>query len=89
MNEKLLHYIWQFSHFDITSLSTSLNLPLSIYSVGKPNHDAGPDFLNARVNIDGLDWHGDVEIHVNSSDWSKHKHQNDKRYNSVILHVVW
>lgn len=89
MNEKLLHYIWQFSHFDITSLFTSLNLPLSIYSVGKPNHDAGPDFLNARVNIDGLDWHGNVEIHVNSSDWSKHKHQNDKRYNSVILHVVW
>lgn len=89
MNEKLLHYIWQFTRFDISSLFTDKNLPLTIYSVGKPNFDAGPDFRNARINIDGLDWYGDVEIHINSSDWYKHKHQNDRRYNSVILHVVW
>ncbi|MBL6729641.1 MAG: DUF2851 family protein [Bacteroidia bacterium] len=89
MNEQLLQYIWQFTHFDVKSLSTSHHLPLSIYSVGKPNSDAGPDFLNARINIDGLDWYGDIEIHINSSDWLKHKHHNDKRYNSVILHVVW
>jgi len=36
-----------------------------------------------------LDWYGDIEIHINASDWIKHKHQNNKRYNSVILHVVW
>ena len=89
MNEQLLHHIWQFSHFDLSLLYTDKNLPLSIYSVGKPNSDTGPDFLNARINIDGLDWHGDIEIHIKSSDWSRHKHQNDKRYNSVILHVVW
>jgi len=89
MNEQLLHYIWQFSHFELSLLHTHKNLPLSIYSVGKPNSDAGPDFLNARINIDGIDWHGDIEIHINASDWSRHKHQNDKRYNSVILHVVW
>ena len=89
MNEQLLHYIWHFTHFDVKSLSTSHHLPLSIYSVVKSNSDAGPDFLNARINIDGLDWCGDIEIHINSSDWLKHKHQNDKRYNSVILHMVW
>jgi hypothetical protein len=89
MNEQLLHYILQFTHFDVKSLSTSHHLPLSIYSVGKSNSDAGPDFLNARINIDGLDWYGDIEIHINASDWIKHKHQNNKRYNSVILHVVW
>ena len=33
-------------------------------------------------------WAGNVEIHRTSDDWLKHNHQEDKNYNSVILHVV-
>ncbi len=32
---------------------------------------------------------GNIEIHVNSSDWAKHKHQFDENYNTVVLHVVY
>ena len=39
--------------------------------------------------IDGIQWHGDVEIHTKSSDWYIHKHHLDRNYNSVVLHVVW
>ena len=28
-------------------------------------------------------------MHVKSSDWLRHNHQHNERYNSVILHVVW
>jgi hypothetical protein len=35
-----------------------------------------------------ITWYGDVEIHVKSSDWFKHKHQTDPKYRNVILHVV-
>lgn len=89
MNENLLHYIWQFCHFDITTLVTTNQHSISILKVGVHNHDAGPDFKSSQIRIGDLIWNGDVELHINSSDWNKHKHQFDEKYNSVILHVVW
>jgi hypothetical protein len=89
MNENLLHYIWQFCHFDVTSLVTTKQQRISILKVGTHNFDAGPDFKSAQIRIADLVWNGDVEIHVNSSDWNKHRHQYDEKYYSVILHVVW
>ena len=89
MNEQLLHYIWQFCHFETSSLLTTDNVSLSILKLGTHNFDAGPDFTNSHIRLDKLDWHGDVELHVKSSDWFRHNHQHNERYNSVILHVVW
>lgn len=50
--------------------------------------EGGPDFLEAKLYIDGLLWVGSVEIHLKSSDWNAHGHQNDFQYSNVILHVV-
>ncbi|MDE5843317.1 MAG: DUF2851 family protein [Muribaculaceae bacterium] len=59
-----------------------------ICNPGRHNKDAGPDFANARLVIDGREWVGDVEIHVKASDWYRHGHDKDPAYNSVILHIV-
>ncbi len=51
--------------------------------------ESGPDFFNAKIEIDGILWIGNVEIHVKSKDWFAHQHQFDPSYNTVILHVVF
>lgn len=64
-----------------------------LVQVEKPGYrnrkSAGPDFDQAKIKLDGLDWVGAIEIHVRSDEWEKHGHHIDTAYNTVILHVVW
>lgn len=89
MNEHFLSFIWKYSYFNLRSLTTTENEIVLINSPGIQNTNAGPDFDNASIVLDGLSWKGKVELHVKSSDWENHGHHYDKNYNSVILHVVW
>lgn len=90
MQENFLHFIWQFQYFKQEGLALRDGEPLQVFRQGSYNrHDGGPDFKGARLKIGELDWHGDVEIHLRSSDWQRHRHQEDPAYNSVVLHVVW
>lgn len=89
MNEDFLHYIWQYGLYDLSDFKTTDGREIRVVFPGIPNNDAGPDFLDAKLQIGRVMWVGHVEIHVNSSDWVKHKHQLDKAYDPVILHVVY
>lgn len=89
MNEDFLHYLWKFKKFPFQNLKTTQNELIEIIQVGEHNFNSGPDFFNARLKIDNQLWAGNVEIHLKSSDWYLHNHENDENYNNVILHVVW
>jgi hypothetical protein len=90
MSEDFLHYVWRFQKFSREELKTSEGLPLRIFSQGFYNAaDSGPDFTQARICLDGIEWVGQVEIHLRSSDWRRHGHSADPAYANVILHVVW
>lgn len=86
--ERLLHYVWKHKIFPLAELQTTTGLPVEVIDTGLSNTDAGPDFFNAKIKIDGTLWVGNVEIHTISSDWKRHGHHTDKAYNSVILHVA-
>lgn len=88
MLEEFLHYLWKFRLFDGKDLITQSGEPIEILKVGEPNTDSGPDFFNAKIKMGKTLWAGNVEIHIRASDWEVHKHQHDKAYDNVILHVV-
>ena len=89
MREDLPHFIWKYKKLQLSQLLTSNAEPVEIVNVGLHNHLAGPDFFNAQVRINNQLWAGNVEIHINSSDWYAHQHEKDANYDNVILHVVW
>ncbi len=89
MDEFFLHYLWKFQKFEGRPFRLTNGSALQVFHPGHENHDSGPDFLEARIRIDGIDWMGAVEIHHKASDWLLHQHQKDKKYDGVILHVVW
>lgn len=87
--EKLLHYTWRHKLLPLGTLRTTDGQEIEIISTGLYNrNDAGPDFINAKLKIDGTEWAGNVEIHIKASDWYRHRHDTDSAYDNVILHVV-
>ena len=89
MTERLLQYIWQFQYFNKNDLITTAGEELMIIHPGIYNTHQGPDFNEGRIRIGENIWVGNIELHVDASDWHRHQHSNDKNYRNVILHVVW
>lgn len=89
MKESFLHHIWKYRKFSTPRLQTTSGEIITLVQMGQHNTNSGPDFFNAQLGIDGQLWAGNVEIHVKSSDWYAHNHENDLAYDNVILHVVY
>jgi hypothetical protein len=87
MNEEFLNYLWLNQLFTADKLSDGE--PFTVLKPGQQNSDSGPDFFNARIKIGDTTWAGNVEIHTRSSDWYRHKHENNPAYDNIILHVVF
>jgi len=87
ISEKQLSLIWQ--RLLGKELTTIEGKHLRVIYPGRCNGDNGPDFRDAVIAMnDSSSVKGDIEIHIKSSDWYRHKHHCDPEYNSVILHVV-
>ncbi|HSD63111.1 MAG TPA: DUF2851 family protein [Ignavibacteriaceae bacterium] len=87
--EKFLYEIWKNRNFS-KELTTNDEQTIKILDAGTENKETGgPDFKHARIQIGNLTYSGDVEIDGTHSDWKSHGHHLNKKYNSVILHVVF
>ena len=88
MTEEFLHYIWQYRLYS-PNLVLQTGEQVEVLHPGVHNIDSGPDFFSAKIRIGDTIWAGNVEIHILSSDWKRHHHQQDMSYDNVILHVVF
>lgn len=88
MNEDFLSFVWKYRLYN-SDLQTTTGIAVTVINPGEQQFNSGPDFFNARIRIGDTLWAGNVEIHVLASDWYRHRHQSDKAYDNVILHVVY
>lgn len=87
--EYLLHYVWQHRLYQPHDLRTHDGQMVEVIDPGIHNLNAsGPDFINAKIRLGGQLWAGNVEVHLRSADWYRHRHDHDRAYDNVILHVV-
>jgi hypothetical protein len=88
--EHFMHTVWQGQKaFLREDLRLADGSPVSVLDAGEFNdHRGGPDFLNARIAIDGLALSGDIELHREAKNWSDHSHDADERYSRVVMHVL-
>lgn len=90
MIEEYLQVLWASKRIPSFGLQTTNGDSIEICSFGNWNkRNAGPDFQLAKIRFDNAVIVGPIEIHIRSSDWYRHQHQKDLKYNNVILHVVY
>lgn len=89
IDEAFVQQLWQEQRFFSTNMEAIDRRTVRVLKPGVWNHDEGPDFMHAEIEIAGQLQIGDVEIHVKASDWYAHKHYLNSRYNRVILHAVF
>ena len=84
MSEDFLHFLWKNGLYQMPLTEFYSGETIEVLNPGLHNRDQGPDFFNARIRIGQTVWAGNVEIHLRSSDWLRHRHQSDDHYNNVV-----
>ena len=59
-----------------------------VVQLGVWNREAGPDFAEAAVSVDGAaPVRGCIELDPDARDWERHGHATNAAYDGVVLHV--
>lgn len=88
MNEAFLQTVWKHKLIGRSEFIGTKNETIEVITIGEHNQDSGPDFFNSKIRINNIVLAGNVELHLKTSDWLRHKHQFDKTYDNLVLHVV-
>ena len=88
--EHLLQAAWQHQRLLRDQLRTLDGRTVRVLHPGFKNHEAGPDFRGAVVQVgDDPSHSGDVEIDLHPGGWRGHGHDRNPNFKGVILHVTW
>lgn len=62
--------------------------PSVFWTAGTGTSPPDPDFLNARIQLDGVPYTGDMELDSAPEDWERHNHGSNSAFDGVILHLA-
>jgi hypothetical protein len=68
---------------------TTCGKSVRIIQFGEWNRGAGPDFIQAAVEINGELRTGPLELDPDSAAWEAHNHATNPAFRDVVLHVVF
>jgi Protein of unknown function (DUF2851) len=68
---------------------TTTGKAVRIVQFGEWNRGAGPDFMHAAVEIEGVTRTGPLELDPVAADWESHGHAENPAFREVVLHVVF
>lgn len=77
---------WYAGEFGPAGVTTD-GRPFVIEDFGRWNRESGPDFVDARVRIDGGERRGDIELDLDARDWERHGHAVNPAFRETVLHV--
>jgi len=61
-----------------------------VIQFGVWNREAGPDFAEAAISIDGGEpLRGAIELDLDARDWERHGHATNAAYEEVVLHLFF
>src|SRR5687767_11103457 len=68
--------------------TTTSGAAVRIVQFGVWNREAGPDFAEAAISIEGGEpIRGSIELDPEARDWERHGHGENSAYENVVLHV--
>lgn len=71
-----------------TEFRTTRGDALRVVQFGVWNHEAGPDFADAAISLNGgAPLRGSIELDTDARDWERHGHSTNPDYENVALHV--
>ncbi|HEY8901575.1 MAG TPA: DUF2851 family protein [Chthoniobacterales bacterium] len=61
--------------------------PVRVEDFGRWNHEAGPDFVDARIRIGNEERRGAIELDLDVRDWERHGHAGNPAFREAIAHL--
>jgi hypothetical protein len=81
--EQLLQAIWQHQRIRRSDLRATDGRRVTILHPGFLNHEVGPDFQRALVQMGTKPFECDIEVDVLSAGWRQHGHNTNPAFGSV------